>query len=120
MSNLQDFAKSANHVSILKEWKGKSPKDCGIDDETTIEKMELKNLLDQPIVILGYSERQGDTGPFYVVFAILTGSEKPCVFVTGASVIGKKLRATNEKALFPIAGKLVECHSDKFKYFDFV
>lgn len=120
--NLADLQAKARPVQEFTDvWIGSSPLSLGIDKDSK-EKVELKDLENQDIVVLGYSKRKGDTGPFVIACFVLEGGNKPAVFVTGAAVIVRKLDEVAEKDGFPVSGKITRHPSKSVKgghYFNF-
>jgi hypothetical protein len=113
-------AKAASVQEFTDVWIGTSPAALGIDKDA--EKVAMMNLVDNDIVILGYSKRKGDTGPFVICTFVPVGGSVAKILVTGAAVIVRKLDEVAEKNGFPVSGKIIRNASAKVKgghYFDF-
>jgi hypothetical protein len=120
--NVQDLANKATPINdFTNVWIGSAPESLGLDPSSK-EKIELDSLVSQDIVVLGYSKRKGDSGPFVICTFVEEGGNQAKVFVTGATVIVRKLDEVAEKNGFPVSGKIIKNPSSKVKgghYYDF-
>lgn len=120
--NLSDLQTKAHPVKEFTDvWVGSSPDVLGIDKDSK-EKIELADLENQEIVILGYSKRKGDIGPFVICTFVVMGGNKANVFITGAQIIVRKMDEVAEQEGFPVSGRITIHPSKSFKgghYFNF-
>lgn len=103
---------------LTEKWEGYSPDDLrpGITAEQ-VQQFDQEDLLGKPITVYGYSKRSGKFGDFVIV-AFSPDTKQVCTFVTGGTVLLRKLAVCAEKNAFPVSGTLKK-PTDK-RYYDFV
>ena len=120
-SNVAEIASRATNVQKFTEvWIGSSPESLGMDSET--EKVAMPDLVNQEIVILGYSKRTGDKGPWVICTFVPVGGSQAKIVVTGAAILVRKLDEVAAKDGFPVSGTIYSKPSKTTKgghYFDF-
>lgn len=119
------FTKGAKPVSILDKWNGVSPSDLqdGLQS-TDLPQKDIREILGTPLVIIGFQKRQGvikgKQTEYMIIMAVREKETAPFVFITGGSVVCKKLdKAMLENAL-PVSGTIVNQEGDDFNYYDLV
>lgn len=102
-------------------WIGLSPTQLDpavVDGNLT--QYDIEDVFERPLVIYGYSEREGDKGKFAVVLCSKADDDSLFVVVTGGSVVLKKLFKVADAKGFPISGQFKHCTGKNFAYFDLV
>jgi hypothetical protein len=120
-----NFVKGAKHISTITEkWIGISPNQ--IQEGLTslqLAQVEIENLVDHQITVMGYQERKGKIKgketDYIIAIVVPEGETSPCTLITGAAVIVRKLRQVGDAEAFPVAGTIVERKGD-FTYYDFI
>jgi len=104
--------------SYTEQWIGYSPDTIlpGVDP-ASVEQHDQESLLGHDIVIAGYSLRAGKFGDFAVIASVNPETNKVFTFVTGGTVILRKLKVIGEKNGFPVRGRLTRPSGKR--YFDF-
>lgn len=119
-SKIEDMRKRARPVSnFTEEWKGDGPLD--IDPDLTpdrVEKLEIEDLFGKPVMVTGYSLRDGNKGEFVIVCLVPDETGKVSTMVTGGVAVVRKMKAVGDKGGFPVVGKFIQPEGKQ--YFDFV
>lgn len=104
--------------SITERWEGYSPEDLrpGVTADQ-MEQFDQDDLMGKPITVYGYSKRAGNYGEFFIVLFSPDGKQLG-TFVTGGTVLRRKLSVCAEQNAFPVNGTLRK--PDGKRYFDFV
>jgi len=109
----QLLTKAKKISDITEAWDGLSPSQTNLEPEH----FDLDMILDQPIIVLGFSVRSGEKSPFYIVFGVFEDSKRPFTVACGGSVVIKKLNIVKEKRAFPVKG-IISMPEGK-NYYDF-
>jgi len=104
--------------SITERWEGYSPEDLrpGVT-AADMEQFDQDDLMGKPITVYGYSKRAGTYGEFFIVLFSPDGKQLG-TFVTGGTVLRRKLSVCAEENAFPVSGTLRKPEGKR--YFDFV
>jgi len=103
--------------TFTEQWTGYTPEQLGATPDT-VEQLDEEALLNAPVVVFGYSKRDGQYGAFMIVLCVPVDTKTVSTFSTGGVVLLRKFALVGERNGFPIRGKLIRPEGKR--YYDFV
>jgi len=114
------LAKAKKISTVVDQWIGKSPAQFAEEynlSPADILHVDFNDLLENEIIVVGFSERTGEKSPFLIILAVLVETDEAITACCGGQVVCKKLRAAGEKKALPVQG-VISMPEGK-NYFDF-
>lgn len=113
-------SKTPRKVSdYINAWIGRSPKDvCPEIEPDTINSRRIEDILDEEIIINGFSKRVGEYGEFAIILGTRENDPEPFIISCGGAVVVRKLAAIGEHNGYPVTGTFIR--PDGKRYFDLV
>lgn len=120
---VKDYSAQCSRAKSVKEyteeWTGIGPKELDPEiDMSEVERLEIDHLIGEPLTIFGFSKRSGNLGDFAVVLCVPESTNYLSTFVTGGSVILRKLGVVADRKGFPVKGTVAKPEGKK--YFDLI